>query len=95
MPYVIVGIDRTYHMRSKVWREVDYNSERFKDMVYRIYDDILYAPYYGYGADILDPKGNKVGLWCSVIWWAAIRFNQTDRIEIMPDFNGLGGDALR
>jgi len=90
-PYVIVGIDRTYHMKSIMWREVDHNSEKFTEMIYWIWDDILYAPYYGKGAEILDPQGKKVGLWYSGIWWAAIRFNEDNRIEIMPDLITGGG----
>jgi hypothetical protein len=90
-PYIIVGIDRTYHMRSKMWREVDHNSERFRRMVYWIWDDILWGKNYIKGAHILDPQGNKVGLWYSHLWWAAIRFSDDNRIEIMPDVNGSGG----
>ncbi len=93
-PYIIVGIDRTYYMKSKVWREVEPNSDQFKEMVYWIWTDILYAPYYGKGAHILDPQGNRVGLWYSHIWWAAIRFSDDNRIEIMPDIVGLG-DMVR
>ena len=89
-PYIIVGIDRSYYMKSKVWREVEANSDQFKEMVYWIWTDILYAPYYDKGAHILDPQGNRVGLWYSHIWWAAIRFSDDNRVEIMPDINGLG-----
>jgi hypothetical protein len=93
-PYVIVGIDRTYYMDSRMWREVEPNSDQFKEMVYWIWTDVLYAPYYGKGAHILDPQGNKVGLWYSHFWWAAIRFSDDNRIEIMPDIGG-SGDAVR
>ena len=89
-PYIIVGIDRSYYMKSRMWREVEPNSDQFKEMVYWIWTDILYAPYYDKGAHILDPQGNRVGLWYSHLWWAAIRFSDDKRIEIMPDINGLG-----
>jgi hypothetical protein len=74
-----------------MWREVDHNSERFRRMVYWIWDDILWGKNYIKGAHILDPQGNKVGLWYSHLWWAAIRFSDDNRIEIMPDVNGSGG----
>ena len=89
-PYVLVGIDRTYHMRSHMWREVDLNDDVFEEMVYWIWTDVLYGYRREKGAYILDPQGEKVGVWYSHIWWAAIRFSDDNRIEIMPDINGLG-----
>ena len=74
-PYVIVGIDRSYYMQSRVWREVEPNSDQFKEMVYWIWTDILYAPYYDKGAHILDPPGNREGILCSNVRWAAIRLS--------------------
>ena len=43
MPYAIIGIDRAYHMRSRIWREVDQDTEEFQNMVFWIWDDIRYA----------------------------------------------------
>lgn len=92
-PYVIVGIDRTYHMRSKMWREVEPDSEVFTEMIYWIWTDILWGYQRIKGAHILDPQGNKAGIWYSHLWWAAIRFSDDNRIEIMPGAVGLGGPA--
>ncbi len=82
-PYAIVGIDPAYHMRSKVWREVDPNTEQFKKMVFWAWGD-YYLPS-TLGADILSPTGEKVGVWYSSIWFVAIRFEEGNRIEVMPD----------
>jgi len=83
-PYAIVGIDRTYHMRSRVWRQVDHDTEQFKEMVFWVWD---VGPWNSplSGADITDPGGKKVGIWYSSIWFAAIRFEEGNRIVIMPD----------
>ena len=89
-PYIIVGIDRSYNMESRMWRSVEPNSDQFKEMVYWIWIDVLYGYQREKGAHILDPQGNRVGLWYSHLWWAAIRFSDDNRIEIMPDVNGLG-----
>ncbi len=89
-PYIIVGIDPTYHMRSVMWREVDPDSDAFEEMIYWIWTDVLWGYQRIKGAHILDPQGNKAGLWYSHLWWAAIRFSDDNRIEIMPDVNGLG-----
>ena len=90
-PYVVVGIDPEYHMESYMWREVDHRTDVFKDMIYWIWTDITYYYNPEYGADILDPGGEKVGLWYSPVWWAAIRFHENNRIEIMPDIATGGG----
>ena len=90
-PYMIVGIDREYHMKTFMWREVDHTTDKFADMIYWIWTDILYAYNSEMGADILDPQGKKVGISYSGIWWAAIRFHEDNRIEIMPDVRMGGG----
>ncbi len=90
MPYAIVGIDRAYHMRSRVWREVDHDTEQFKEMIFWVWDDV-YVPFRLSGAHITDPSGKKVGIWYSGIWYAAVRFEEDGRIVIMPDTPFLGG----
>ena len=92
-PNYIIGIDRAYHMRSQIWREVDQDTEEFQNMVFWIWDDIRYAYQRNFtqGAYILDPKGNRVGIWYSGLWWAAIRFDENKRIVVMPETPFLGG----
>jgi hypothetical protein len=63
-------------------------------MIYWIWDDIFYPPCYGFGAHILDPKGNNIGIWYSGIWWAAIRFDVDNRIVIMPDLTAIVGGPV-
>ena len=92
MPYAIVGIDRAYHMKSRVWREVDRDTEQFNKMIFWVWDDI-YLPFSLSGAYITDPGGKKVGVWYSGIWYAAVRFEENNRIVIMPDLPFMGGPA--
>jgi cobalamin biosynthesis Mg chelatase CobN len=92
MPYAVVGIDRSYQMRSRVWREVDPDSEKFQKMIFWMWDDPRhYQQYFTKGADILDPKGQKVGVWYSSLRWAAIRFEKDKHIVIVPETPFLGG----
>ena len=90
MPYAIVGIDRAYHMQSRVWREVDHDTQQFKEMIFWVWDDV-FVPFRLSGAHITDPGGKKVGIWYSGIWYAAVRFEENNRIVIMPDTPFLGG----
>ena len=93
MPYAIVGIDRTYHMQSRVWREVDHDTEKFLKMIFWTWDDIRYywLRNFTQGAYILDPEGKRVGIWYSGLWWAAIRFEDDRRIVVMPETPFMGG----
>ena len=93
MPYAVVGIDREYQMRSRVWREVDQDTEQFKEMVFWVWDDYRYHNQRNFtkGADILDPDGKKIGIWYSGLWWAAIRFEENKRIVVMPETPFMGG----
>ena len=88
-PYAIIGIDPAYHISSKVWREVDPGTEQFKKMLYWVWSDDYYSPISG--ASILSPTGEKVGIWYSSIWFAAIRFEENNRIAVMPDTPFLRG----
>ena len=92
MPYAIVGLDRAYHMRSRVWREVDHDTEQFQKMIFWTWDDVR-VPFHLSGAHITDPNGKKVGIWYSGIWYAAVRFDKNNRVVIMPDTPFLGGPS--
>lgn len=95
MPYAVIGIDREYQIRSRIWREVDQDTEKFKEMVFWVWDDYRYYHQYNFtkGADILNPDGEKIGIWYSGLWWAAIRFEENKRIVVMPEtpFMVVGG----
>jgi len=93
MPYAIVGIDRAYHMQSRVWRKADRDTEQFRKMIFWVWEDYRYQYQRNFtmGAVILDPEGKKVGIWYSGLWWAAIRFEENNRIVIMPETPFMGG----
>jgi hypothetical protein len=88
----IVGIDRAIHMQSRVWREVDYDTEQFNKMIYGVWDDV-FLPFSLRGAYIADPRGKNVGVWYSGIWYAAVRFEENNRIVIMSDTPFQGGPS--
>lgn len=90
-PYAIIGVDPKYDAGSKVWREVDPQSETFKKMTFWIWEDYGNYPY---GAHILDPAGNKVGIWFSSIRIVSIKFFGENRIMVMPDTPFLRGPAV-
>ena len=76
----IVGIDPRYKVESKFWREIEPDTEDFKTSVNRIWEDLGFYPY---GANILDPTGNKMGIYYSAVDIRAIKFLEDNKVEIM------------
>ena len=86
-PQAIIGIDKSITLKSRLWREADPNSERFKLMIFWIWPGEV-GYYYSYkplGKNILDPEGNKIGVWYSYSLFAAVKFSEDRKtIEVMP-----------
>jgi hypothetical protein len=94
--YAVLGIDPKYMLESKFWREVEPNTEEFRKLTSRIWEDYN---YYTYGANIFDPTGTKMGIWYSSVYVATVKFVGDNEIEVMmntpylwgPDDGGVGG----
>ena len=81
-PWAVMGLDPEYKLKSRLWREVDPNTERFRKMVYWTWSDL---GYYIYGAHILDPDEQKFGIFYSSVWFAAVKVDrETKTVEVMP-----------
>ena len=81
-PWAIMGLDSEYQLRSRIWRKVDPNTERFNRMVYWAWEDY---GYHLYGAHILDPDGLNIGIFYSSVWFAAVKVDREAKIvEVMP-----------
>lgn len=81
-PYAVMGLDRGYNLRSKIWRTVEPDTEEFRSMSFWIWADYGYHPY---GADILDPEGQKIGIFYTSVWFAAVKVDKdTNTVQVMP-----------
>ena len=87
-PYVILGLTPSYEMKSRMWRVVSSDTEEFKEMVRWIWEDY---GYYKFGADILDPKGTKVGIMYTSIRETSVKFVGDNEIVVMPHTPFLWG----
>jgi hypothetical protein len=65
MPYAIIGIDAAYTVPSRIWIPFKPQPGLLKKMSGNIYGEVDYTPY---GAKILDPEGNIIGVWYSNIF---------------------------
>lgn len=87
-PYVIFGIDPKYTMDSKMWRDASPDTDEFKEMIRFIWEDY---GYYKFGANILDPNGNKVGIMYTAIRATSVKFVDDNQIVVMPNKPFLWG----
>ena len=82
-PQAIIGIDRNYTLDTRLWQAVpDLTSEQLKEWV----DQMLsFGPQlYTFGAYILDPNGQKVGIWYSPYNYTTVAVQADNRIEVVP-----------
>lgn len=90
-PYAVVGVEKKYDAGSNLWREVDPNSEKFKNMIKWMWGDYGYSPF---AARIFDPSGNPVGVLYTSIREVAIKFSGDNRIVVMLNTPFLWGPAV-
>jgi hypothetical protein len=67
-PNYIIGIDDKYHLISHLWKPVDLTPEMLKNWFNYIRPRVGYSQS-PYGAFILGPNGERIGLWYSVRDW--------------------------
>jgi hypothetical protein len=89
MPYAIAGIDPRFTLASKFWHPVEPRTGRFEKMVYWIWTDHNYKPY---GAYVVAPGGERVGVFYSSISRVVIKIDRTTRtVALTPDKPYLRG----
>jgi len=85
---VIFGVETKYEMNSKMWKEATPDTSEFKEITRWIWEDY---GYYKFGADILDPNGNKVGVLYTAINETTIKFHGDNQISVIPSTPFLWG----
>ncbi len=73
-----------------MWREVEPNTEKFKNLIDWIWEDYGYTPF---AARIIDPSGKQAGIMYTSIREVAIKFTDDNRIVVMPNTPFLWGPA--
>ena len=83
-PWYIVGIDEKYKLTSKNWKPVDLTPEMLNKWIN------YYRPRVGYdlkvyGSFIMNPEGERVGLWYSMRTWrvtGTVKFDENNQIAL-------------
>jgi hypothetical protein len=68
LPNYIIGIDDKYTLTSKLWKPVDLTPEMLKNWLNYIRPRVGYSQS-PYGAFIMGPGGERIGLWYSLRDW--------------------------
>ncbi len=86
LPYAVVGINKKYRFNSRLWFKID-----TMDQVYQKISDLsnLHPDATRMRtADILDHKGNKIGVWFSYYYYTPVRINpETGVVEIFNPYD--------
>ena len=91
-PWYIIGIENKYHLTSKNWKPVDLTPEMLNKWIN------YYRPRVGYdlkvyGSFIMDPDGERVGLWYSMRTWrvtGTAKFGENNQIALTRPVNTWG-----
>ena len=82
--YAIVGLEPRWELQSRIWRDIDPQSEKFKEAVKYIWEVEQRPPYNARGSQIFDPEGNKIGMYFSGLY-VTVKFGPDNQIQVMPD----------
>jgi len=89
--FAIVGLDPKLELQSRIWRELEADSEDFKVATSRMWDDYSQVREYPRGAVIVDPAGQKVGVYFSSIRFVSINFKPENRVALILDTSVVRG----
>jgi hypothetical protein len=77
-PQAIMGIDKEYTLKSKIWTEVDSSGVSLEQLLERV----LMSKYTSlYGANLISPDDKKMGVWFSPSSGATIKMGSEYEIE--------------
>jgi hypothetical protein len=79
-PFIIAGIDKNFDLNSKLWVEIDTQSQDFRTLIDRISLQGTGRAITPVGFNILDHSGRNIGVWYSAIRAAAIEVNENGQI---------------
>ena len=90
IPYAMVGIGNNYKLRSSRWKPIDLDPTSLNQLIYRMVHVYSLEPR---GAWILDPDGNRVGIWYSSTYQTTVKMEKDNHLVVLspepPDLRGI------
>ena len=96
-PKFIIGIDDKYQFTSKLWKPVDLTPEMLKNWFNYIRPRVGYSQE-TYGAFIIGPNGERLGLWYSVRDWRTVgsaSLNENNQVSVTAPGRRLPGGGSK
>ena len=96
-PNFIIGIDDKYQFTSKLWKPVDLTPEMLKNWFNYINPRVGYSQN-TYGAFIIGPTGERLGLWYSVRDWRTVgsaSLNENNQVSVTAPGRRLPGGGSK
>ncbi len=89
MPYAIIGVAPEYELLTRWWEPLKPNTMEFESKVDFIWEpDVWYRLNPAQGSWILNPAGEKIGVWYSMYPSTSIRVNEKRQVNIYsPEWN--------
>ena len=96
-PNFIIGIDDKYHLTSKLWKPVDLTPEMLKNWFNYINPRVGYSQD-PYGAFIVGPNGERLGLWYSIRDWRTVgsaSLSENNQVSVTAPSKRLPGGGSK
>lgn len=85
-PIAILGIHKNYRLQPGLWKEVALTETQLKKWMERIGNDYRSPKYKYHGSFILNSKGEKIGVWYSLVNWVTLKIGPDNKIIVYtPD----------
>jgi len=66
-PNAFIGLDKSYTLDSDLWKKVEMTPKKFRELVQDMQSKALSIGQSQYGFAMFDNKGNKIGIWYSIL----------------------------
>jgi hypothetical protein len=83
LPYAVVGIDPQYEFQDRVWFKIETKADVYKKAAGIIAWDTTWSR----GADILDPEGNRIGIWFSYYNSTTVKVGPDNKVAVTNPYN--------
>jgi len=95
MPHAVIGVNKTYQVPSKLWKAFTPTTEELTRMADHI---LLVQNALPYGAQIMNPSGERIGVWYSRIAAVHVKVDEANKIVsivfVDPENDGGGKHTI-
>ena len=83
LPYAVVGIDPRYEFQDRLWHRLETKAAVSKSVAgIRLWND-----RWARGAEILDPAGNRIGIWFSYYSSTTVKVGPGNRVAVYNPYH--------